>query len=312
MEDPTRPFLPSAPYTDPGAAKLPPAYLPENHLWGPRDYFKSQFYKASLCHFASEIGYHGCVSVKSMKKFISPEKLWPWRNNDEWRVHAASPELDRGPYIYRIELMAKQIEELFGEIPDNLEDFVLASQISQAEAKKFFVELFRTGQPNRSGIIWWNLIDCWPQFSDAVVDYYYDKKLAYYYLRQSQRPLILTFAEPHDWKLPLMAVNNSGGTLSFRYTVRDYDTKKTLLSGTGSCGDQGVYEMDSLPYSQGERKIYLIEWDRAPGEASAPGSGAAGGAGPGHNHYLAGNPPFDFSHYAAFLRETYGEFVPKK
>jgi beta-mannosidase len=300
MEDPARPFLPSSPYIDREAAKLPQACLSENHLWGPRDYFKSQFYKGSLCHFASEIGYHGCVSVESLKKFISKDKLWPWQNNDEWRIHAASPELDeRGSYLYRIELMAKQIRELFGEIPDNLEDFVLASQISQGEAKKFFVELFRTGQPDRSGIIWWNLIDGWPQFSDAVVDYYFDKKLAYYYLRQSQKPLILTFTEPRNWALTLTAVNNCGRGKEFRYAVKDYDTRKTLIAGTGFCEDGEARELDSLPYSQGEKKIYLLEWEDLSGD---------GGEKTGRNHYLAGNPPFSLSRYAAFLRDIYGDY----
>jgi beta-mannosidase len=289
-EDPTRPFLPSSPYIDEEAAKLPWEYLSENHLWGPRDYFKSQFYKGSLSHFASEMGYHGSVSVKSMKRFISPDKLWPWRDNDEWIVHAASPETGRdGSYVYRIELMAKQIKELFGVIPDNLEDFVLASQISQAEAKKFFVELFRI-QGHRSGIIWWNLIDGWPQFSDAVVDYYFYKKLAYYYLRQSQKPLILTFAEPQDWELRLCASNLCGiGPLAFSYRVRDFASGETVLAGNGVCGDQETFEPAVLPYSQGEKKIYLIEWQS--------------GVYSGKNHYLAGNPPFELSFYKDFLQK---------
>jgi beta-mannosidase len=296
-EDPARPFLPSSPYIDGEAAKLPQEYLSENHLWGPRDYFKSNFYKGSLSRFASEIGCHGSVSVKSMKRFISPEKLWPWQNNDEWIVHAASPETDKnGSYVYRIELMAKQIRELFGTIPETLEDFVLASQISQGEAKKFFVELFRT-QGRRSGIIWWNLIDCWPQWSDAVADYYFNKKLAYFYLRQSQRPLILTFAEPENWKLVLCASNLCGkGVLEFSYQVKDFSSGETLLSGKGSCPDQGIFELEALPYSQGEKKIYLIEWtSRDSGEDYS-----------GRNHYLAGNPPFDLAFYRDFLKKEYG------
>jgi len=68
--------------------------------------------------------------------------------------------------------MANQLRYLFGEIPDNLEDFVLASQITQAEAMKYFIEHFRSTMWRRTGIIWWNLIDGWPQFSDSVVDYY--------------------------------------------------------------------------------------------------------------------------------------------
>jgi beta-mannosidase len=294
-EDPARPFLPSSPYIDEEAAMLPQEYLSENHLWGPRDYFKSQFYKGSLSHFASEMGYHGSVSVKSMRRFISPDKLWPWQDNGEWLVHAASPEIDKnGSYVYRIGLMAKQIRELFGIIPDNLEDFVLASQISQAEAKKFFVELFRV-QNHRSGIIWWNLIDGWPQFSDAVVDYYFYKKLAYYYLRQSQKPLILTFAEPQNWELTLCASNLSGtGPLEFSYLVRDFASGETVLASKGACNDQETFELAALPYSQGEKKIYLIEWQ----------SGSCSGK----NHYLAGNPPFEFAFYRGFLKDVYGDW----
>jgi beta-mannosidase len=294
-EDPARPFLPSSPYIDEEAANLPWEYLSENHLWGPRDYFKSQFYKGSLSHFASEMGYHGSVSVKSMKRFISPDKLWPWQDNDEWIIHAASPEIGgNGPYVYRIGLMAKQIKELFGVIPGNLEDFVLASQISQAEAKKFFVELFRI-QSHRSGIIWWNLIDGWPQFSDAVTDYYYNKKLAYYYLRQSQQPLILTFAEPGDWELPLCASNLCGkGPLEFSYQVRDFVSGEKVLAGTGACNDQETFELAALPYSQGEKRIYLIEWQS--------------GVYSGKNHYLAGNPPFELSFYKDFLQKICGEW----
>ena len=296
MEDPTRPYLPSSPYIDEIAWKVPYEFLTESHLWGPRDYYKSAFYRNSLCNFASEMGYHGCPSVKSIRKFISEEKLWPWQDNEEWKAHAASPDVsDSGRYTYRIELMAKQIKEMFGEIPEKLEDFALASQISQAEAKKFFVELFRTDQPKRSGVIWWNLIDGWPQFSDAVVDYYYEKKLAYHYIKQSQMPLLLTFTEPHDWLLRLVAVNNAGKSLSFSYTVTDYDTRETVLSGESSCDDQTAFELGALPYSQGEKKLYVLEWTC--GEYS------------GRNHYLAGNPPFLFEDYRVFLTDTYGGWL---
>ena len=70
----------------------------------------------------------------SIRRFISPEKLWPWDNNAEWQEHAVyhwqQPTRDRD----RIKLMANQVRELFGEIPDDLESFALASQISQARA----------------------------------------------------------------------------------------------------------------------------------------------------------------------------------
>jgi beta-mannosidase len=291
QEDPTRPFLPSSPYIDGEAFKVPERFLPENHLWGPRDYYKSSYYKDSLCSLVSETGYHGSPPRVSLEKFISPEKLWPWRDNDEWLIRAASPELADGPYNYRIAFMFRQIYELFGFEPLNLDDFVTASQVSQAEADKFFIELFRCGQPKRSGILWWNLIDGWPQFSDAVVDYYFEKKLAYHYIKQSQQPFIITFGEPSNWSLPLIAVNNTGKTAAFTYAVADYETGAEVLSGNACVSDHTSVEINRRPYSQGDKKIYTIQWET---------DGAKG-----RNHYLAGNPPFDFAWYKGFLEKFY-------
>ncbi|HEY5585074.1 MAG TPA: sugar-binding domain-containing protein [Ruminiclostridium sp.] len=293
FEDPTRPYLPSSPFVDEEATGLPMEYLTENHLWGPRDYFKSNYYKNSMCNFVSEIGYHGCPSIESMSKFLSEDKMWPWKDNDEWIIHSSSPETDKsGSYVYRIELMAKQIKELFGKVPDTLENFVLASQISQAEAKKFFIEFFRTGKWNRTGIIWWNLIDGWPQFSDAVVDYFFDKKLAYHYIKRSQQPFILAFSEPDSWSCTLKAINDTGKQQEFSYTVKDYtDNNKIVLEGSGVVGDS-VLSVCNIEYSQGEKKIYVIEWTCE--EYS------------GRNHYLSGNPPFELEDYRHFLHEVYG------
>lgn len=71
--------------------------------------------------------------------------------------------------------MTNQISKVFGEVPRDLNEFIAASQIVQAEAKKYFIEFWRTGRPYRCGILWWNLRDGWPILSDAVVDYYFSK-----------------------------------------------------------------------------------------------------------------------------------------
>lgn len=55
------PYLPSSPYIDEEAYKSGKP-TSEDHLWGPRDYFKGDYYKNTVCHFASETGYHGCPS----------------------------------------------------------------------------------------------------------------------------------------------------------------------------------------------------------------------------------------------------------
>lgn len=152
--DPYREYLPSSPYVSKAAYENGDHdVLPEAHLWGPRDYFKGDYYTTASAHFASEIGYHGCPSPESLKKFISPEKLWPWQDNDEWQIHSACMELGNDvPYEFRNALMANQIKVLFGEVFDDLETFSLASQLSQAEADKFFIENFRTQKWRRTGL----------------------------------------------------------------------------------------------------------------------------------------------------------------
>ena len=289
-EDPSRPYLPSSPYIDPTAFEAGETYLPENHLWGPRDYYKSDFYKGSICHFASEIGYHGCPAPNSIRKFISPEKVWPYAHNEEWLLHATSPVPGVDLYDYRIELMAKQVRELFGQVPETLEDFAFASQASQAEALKFFIEFFRSSKWRRTGLIWWNLIDGWPQFSDAVVDYYFQRKLAYSFIQRAQAPLYLLLKEPENWSLALVACNDRREDASLEYSVQDIDTGRVLAAGKAVARADSVTPLGQIPYSMGEKRFYVIEWQSALGN--------------GKSHYLAGTPPFELARYRYWLEKA--------
>ncbi|MBR6471155.1 MAG: hypothetical protein IKS83_05120, partial [Victivallales bacterium] len=198
-EDPSRDYLPSSPYICDAvwAAGGTLDDVPEQHLWGPRDYWKSEYYTRHKAVFASEMGYHGMPEMASLREFLPPEALKVTLDDVDWNCHAAQPFEDmHGAYSYRIGLMHTQIRSAFGKVPEKLEDFVAASQFVQAEAMKFFLESFRLGKPRTSGLIWWNVIDCWPQISDAVVDYYYRRKPAYYYLKTSQQLVLLACREP--------------------------------------------------------------------------------------------------------------------
>ena len=63
------------------------------------------------------------------------------------------------------------------EIDGHIYHMARDERVWKAEAKKFFIESARLRKWRTSGILWWNVIDGWPQFSDAVVDYYFGKKL---------------------------------------------------------------------------------------------------------------------------------------
>lgn len=289
-EDPTRPYMPSSPYIGPEAFRKGDRFLAEDHLWGPRDYYKSRYYTGSLCHFASEMGYHGCPSPDSLRKFLSPDKVRPYQDNEEWVLHSTSPVPGMDIFGGRVQLMADQIRELFGEVPDNLEDFAFASQASQAEAKKFFVEMFRAAKWRRTGVLWWNLMDGWPQLSDAVVDYYFAKKLAYGYIRRSQAPLCLTLREPESWGQEIVACNDTRESLALTFKVKDVETDEVVAEGSGKAAADAVTVLGRIPFSASAKRCYALTW--------------SSGLGEGRNHYLAGNPPFTLPKYREWLQKA--------
>lgn len=285
LNDPSRPFLASSPYI---ATLADNGRSPEDHLWGPRDYFKSDFYSQSKAHFVSETGYHGCPSLESIKKFITPEKVWPYKNNDEWILHSC----DQGDWDYRVMLMEKQVAQLFGEVPKTPEEYILASQISQAEAKKYFIERIRVGRPQKTGIIWWNLLDGWPEMSDAVVDYYYDKKLAYHYIKRSQAPFAIVVDEMKNWNHSIYACNDTLVEISGSVKITDAETAEVLLERDFCASANMSTEIAKIPMLYSEQKFLIIEWT-ANGEK-------------GRNHYLCGYPAISFERYKKFL-EKYQE-----
>ncbi|MBQ2922958.1 MAG: hypothetical protein IJE60_07735 [Tyzzerella sp.] len=291
--DPMRLYLPSSPYMDEYAvAQKKIRKTTENHLWGPRDYYKGKFYTDTICCFASETGYHGCPSVESIKKFISEEYLWPHQNNPEWLVHASGYDLDpNGPYAYRIPLMANQIKVLFGRDAESLEEFSKLSQISQAEAFKFFIERFRIRKGQRTGILWWNLLDGWPQFSDAVVDYYYEKKLAYDVIKRSQQPVCLMMDEPENGTIALFGVNEYQRDVIVNYTVYDVEQEEPICSSSIVLPASSSMKVATIACNMEELHCYRIEWGYDVDKT-------------GWNHYLCGNIPFADERCVALLQKA--------
>jgi beta-mannosidase len=289
--DPYRAYVPSSPYVSPEAAKYGAEYhshTAEQHLWGPRDYFKSRFYAENTAHFIGEIGYHGCPNVSSIKRFISPDKLWPYgEENDEWRLHSVEHWQRTRRRYDRNELMINQVREYFGSIPDELHDFALASQICQAEAKKFFIEHTRIRKPRCNGILWWNVIDCWPQFSDAVVDYYFGKKLAYHYIKRVQVPVCVIMGELEGWVHPIHAVNDTLEDVQLSYSIQDYASGEIVSSGSRVVAANGNTILGKIKGYRGEHKLYLIKWEVDEEEFG--------------NHYSRVYPPASFEAYKEWL-----------
>jgi beta-mannosidase len=301
--DPFRTYIPSSPNIPVSLEKFNDVFsvTPEQHLWGPRGYFKSPFYTSHTANFIGEIGYHGCPEPASLRQFLSPGSVWPWQENPEWQIHAVYHWQHQAIDRDRIQLMANQVREYFGEIPTDLENFALASQITQAEAKKFFVESTRLRKWGTSGILWWNLIDGWPQFSDSVVDYFWRKKLAYHYLFRVQRPVCGMVGEAGSGKyLPVVVGNDSRQPANGKLWIMDGETQEKLFESDFSVPANQNWQVGKLRIFAGEKRLYLLYWELVEREERYLFG----------NHAISGTPPFDLEKYKFWLSQI--KALPRK
>ena len=293
--DPTRPYLPSSPYFSEEAFRngCQRSDLPQDHLWGPRGYYKDPFYKDAKAIFVSEIGYHGAPDKESIEKMFTKDCRFPWTKDGDWNEEWMTKSVRPLPFFVEFEgrndLLTKQINLLFGFRPQTLDDFVDASQSTQAEAMKYFVEKFRGAKFDRTGIIWWNVRDGWPIVSDAIVDYYNSKKLAYTYLWNAQRTVCLLINDPEDGMLPLRAVNDSFIPAEGKVKVTDVGSGKVVYKGSFSVGSNDRSLVAGLPVPDGQG-VLLIEYET--------------GGSKYRNHYLYGAPPFDFRTYQRLMSKA--------
>lgn len=284
-------YLPSSPYIDEVAFNTRRPY-PEDHLWGGRNYYKGSFYKNTLARFASEIGYFGCPKPKSMREFLTPEGLWPWQDSDEWHMHAVNVDISKNsPNAWIPAKICENIENVFGAAPADLNTYTLASQIVQAEAFKFFIEHFRIGKRDgsKSGILWWNLIDGWPQTSNGAVDYYFRKKIAYKVIQTAQLPVCLAFDEPANGTITLYGMNEYLNDVEIKYRVMDMSSDMHPLAiDIATLTSNSATEIVKLHFDGGQH-FYVIEWTINGKKYKS--------------HYLSGEPTFNLEKVADYYQK---------
>ncbi len=286
--DGQRPFLPSSPYISSRcfAEWQNGRYTPtEQHLWGVRDYYKSDFYARSPACFVSETGYQGCPCPESMRRTVDEDYLWP-NMNEQWIWHSAEQWGGDG---WIIRAMNNQIRQLFGSVPDTLEEYALASQISQAEAFKFFIERIRIQKPRTGGILWWNLLDGWPVVSNGAVDFFFRKKLCYFAIKRAQAPFAILLGEINDSSHRVVATNDTLQPVSGHYTVSDLDTDEVLAQGDFTVDANTNRTLGGVYGNYGDKRMLLIHW-------VVDGKDY-------YNHYLDGHPYFSLEQCSRWMEK---------
>jgi len=296
--DPTRTYLASSPYYSQKfyESGFDDSKATEDHLWGPRGYYKDGYYINPKCQFVSEIGYHGCPNRSSLERMMPADQVYPWergsdhRWNDAWLTKATRRFAGWGYTPDRNNLMINQANIIFGECPTDLDEFILASQFVQAEAMKYFVEKWRGAKfDDRWGIIWWNVRDGWPIISDAVTDYWCSKKLAYHYIKNVQYDACVMILDKKDGAYPLVAVNDTRHAVSGKVKVTDVASGKKVWSGEFSIPANSKTDVTGIQFEGAGQGAFLIEYEIDGVKRK--------------NHYIYGEPPYKLDDFRTWTKK---------
>lgn len=189
--DPGRPYWPGSPYGGPNGNSQTEG---DRHTW---DVWHGavapyQHYPNYGGRFVSEFGMQALPELATIESFAPPEERFPGSHTIEYHNKAEGGIRRIAAYL------ADNLRPVEG-----LEDYIYATQFIQAEALAWAFGGWRRrwGGPGRysvAGALVWQINDCWPVTSWAIIDYYMRPKPAYYVVRRTLAPLAIGLAQTPD------------------------------------------------------------------------------------------------------------------
>ncbi|THY91566.1 putative beta-mannosidase [Aureobasidium pullulans] len=157
---------------------------------------KYQEYATLGGRFNSEFGMEAFPHIDTIKYYVTdPAELYPQSHMIDFHNKADGHERKIATYLI----------ENFRTIDPSLEAYIHLTQLSQSDAMMYGYRGWRQqwGQKRRcGGALVWQLNDCWPVTSWAIIDYFQRKKPAYYAMRRVLAPIAVAVKRAHhDWSV---------------------------------------------------------------------------------------------------------------
>jgi beta-mannosidase len=217
--DPTRPYIPSSPFSpaDYASPRDPDTGTVHSwEVWNRRDYTT---YRAEIPRFVAEFGFQGPPNYATLARSVHDDPLAPDSPGmlSHQKAHDGQGKLRRGyePHL---------------PTPTSFDDWHFATQLNQARAVTCGIEHFRSHSPRTAGAVVWQLNDCWPVTSWAAVDGDSRRKPLWYALRALNAPRLLMI-QPRPEGLSLIASNDSAAPWREQIVVARVALDGTELAG---------------------------------------------------------------------------------
>jgi beta-mannosidase len=196
--DPTRPYQPSSPWS--GNMEIHPNNPNHGtaHLWEPWNRQDYVTYVDEVPRFVTEYGYQSPASYSTLRNALGEKDLW----EDSEGMKAHQKALDGKSKLHR------GLDLRFPGLAQNFDDWHYLSQLEHARALNIGIRHLRSHHDISAGSVIWQLNDCWPVVSWAMIDFEGKRKPAWHSVRKAYAPRIVSFSNQNS-KPSVVLVNDT-------------------------------------------------------------------------------------------------------
>lgn len=138
--------------------------------------------------FVSEFGMEAFPALKTIESYISPEDPDFYAQSSTVDFHNKADGHARRIALYLVENIKYSLEPLPA--------YIFATQLMQAECLSTAYRLWRRnwkgeGREYTAGALVWQINDCWPVTSWAIVDYYLRPKISFFAIKRELEPIVV-------------------------------------------------------------------------------------------------------------------------
>jgi beta-mannosidase len=247
-EDPDRVYWPSSassgiPFSEPNSQQRGDCHYWD--VWHGRKPFTA--YRTQFPRFMSEFGFQSLPPLETIKAYADEKD---WNMTSYVMEHHQRSFKGNG-------LMIAQMTDMY-RMPKDFPMLVYLSMVLQAEGIRYGVEHWRRHKNRVSGILYWQLNDCWPVASWSSIDYFGRWKALHYMARRFFAPVLLSI-EDDEANARMDVWLTSDQTIPFHGSV-----EWKLVTLDGKVLDSG--QVDAALDAQASRMLFSKTFNLTPEE----------------------------------------------